>query len=305
MYNYNLTEADAYALADGRHTAGQGAPLATNWKQRVLREPLTHFLVFGIAIFAVAHLIEARSKRYTIDVAPADITRLVNSYAQQYGSEPGPAQLHTLVDNYIREEIYLREGLALGLDTNDEIVRRRVAQKYDFLQQDMAVPREPTDAQLKAYYDAHRADFTRPQKRSFDQVYFAIDQRGEAAARQLAGDALARVQRGDTVSGDPFPGPQFISNLARDDVSRLFGGKDFAAKVFNTPKGQWAGPFRSGFGWHLVRVTSDQPAKPLSFTEAREAAKAAWTEADRRERNASSYKALVRRYSIERADLPS
>ena len=124
-------------------TAPRWRNTARRWAAAAWREPLSHFLAFGILIFIVAHALEARSQRYRIDVSPAQVTRIVNSYAQQYGAAPDPAQVRTMVDNYIREEIYLREGLALGLDQDDEIVRRRIAQKYDFLQQDVAVPRLP------------------------------------------------------------------------------------------------------------------------------------------------------------------
>lgn len=278
--------------------------LARPRMRTVLREPLTHFLLFGILIFLVAHAIEARSKRYTVDVTPADVTRIVNSFEQQYGSEPNPAQLRTMIDNYIREEIYLREGLALGLDRNDEIVRRRVAQKYDFLQQDMAVPREPSEAQLRGYYASHRADFTLPERRSFDQVYFSIDQRGEDAARTLAEVALGKLGRGEKAAGDEFPGPPVVSNLSLEEAGRLFGGEAFAPEVFKAPEGKWTGPLRSGFGWHLVRVSQVSPAKPRSFAEARSDIRLAWIEADRRARNRAAYDELQRRYTINRADRP-
>lgn len=126
---------------------------------RILREPLTHFVAIGIAIFAVSHVIEERQSRYTIAVSDADLTRIANTYTQQYGASPSPQQMRTMVDNQVREEICLREGLVLGLDRNDEIVRRRIAQKFDFLQQDQAAPREPLEAQLRGRYDGHKARF--------------------------------------------------------------------------------------------------------------------------------------------------
>ena len=110
----------------------------------ILREPLTHFVAIGIAIFVVAHVIEDRQSRYKTTVFDADLTRIVNTHTQQYGAAPSPRQMRTMVDNQVRGEIYLRKGLALGLDKNDEIVRRRIAQKFDFLQQDQAAPREPS-----------------------------------------------------------------------------------------------------------------------------------------------------------------
>lgn len=103
------------------------AERSPNRLARILREPITHFVVIGIAIFAVSHVIEERQSRYTIAVSDADLTRITNTYTQQYGAPPTPQQMRTMVDNQVHEEISLREGLALRLDTNDEIVPRRIA----------------------------------------------------------------------------------------------------------------------------------------------------------------------------------
>lgn len=293
-------ERTAHALADPAASTSRWR----GWVRAVVREPLTHFLLLGILIFIVAHVLETRSRRYTIDVGAADVARMVNGYEQQYGTEPNVAQLGTMIDNYIREEIYLREGLALGLDRNDEIVRRRVAQKYDFLLQDMAVPREPDEGQLRAYYAAHQADFAIPANRGFEQIYFAIDERGEQAARALAAAALDRLRRGENVASDEFPGPKAVSGLSQADTARLFGGQDFSARVFVAPVGDWTGPFRSGFGWHLVRVTNATPAQRRTLAQARDDVRAAWVEADRQARNATEYDALLKRYDISRVDRP-
>jgi len=278
------------------------------WRARLrplLREPLTHFLVLGILIFAVSHWLESRSQRYVITIAPGDLTRIENSYVQQYGANPTPAQLRTMVDNTVREEIYLREALALGLDKDDEIVRRRLAQKYQFLQADMATPRQPSQAELRRWFDTHAAQFAEPARRTFDQRYFAIDQRGEAAARQLAATAAGRLGQGQPAAiGDEFPGPKVTARLAQDDTERLFGSADFARAVFAAQPGRWIGPVRSGFGWHVVRVTDSTPARPRGFAEARQDALAAWQEQDRAARNDAAYRALLARYTVRRTDRP-
>lgn len=303
---YRTDELGSLTIHNAAAQAPASAP-ARDWRtigRAVRREPLTHFLLFGILIFIVAHVIEARSKRYTIEVGEGDIARIVNSYQQQYGSPPSPDQVHTMVDNYIREEIYLREGLALGLDRNDEIVRRRVAQKYDFVQQDMATPREPTEAELAQWFAANQARFALPEKRSYEHVYFAIDQRGDTAARDLASAALAGLRGGEQVAGDAFPGPQLVRNLSEADSGRLFGGTDFARLVFTAAPGTWYGPVRSGFGWHLVRVSEVEPGRQRSLAEAHDDVRAAWIEADRLARNGRRYAALQGRYTISRADRP-
>ena len=265
------------------------------WLARVLREPLTHFVAIGIGIFVVSHVIEERQSRYNLTLSNADVLRIANSYAQQYGAQASPAQMRTMIDNAVREEIYLREGLGLGLDKDDEIVRRRIAQKFDFLQQDQAAPREPGEAQLRDWYAAHRDRFAAPAKVSFEQRYFAPDKRGDAAARSLAAAALASPA---SSPGDTFPGPATIVALSSEDVDRVFGGTGFAASVFAAPEGAWAGPFRSGFGWHVVRVTSRSAVRARSFAEAREDVRRDWIEADRKARNDKAWTALRARYTV-------
>lgn len=285
----------------------QAETVATRrWQDRlrpIWQEPLTHFLLFGLMIFLVAHALEARSTRFKITITPADLTRIENSYAQQYGTAPDPGQVRNMVDNYIREEIYLREGLALGLDKDDEIVRRRIAQKFQFLQADMATPREPTEAELSAWYALHRGQFAVPAQRGFEQRYFAIDRRGEAAAKALATQAAAKLAQGRAApQGDEFPGPTVIARLAQDDVERLFGGKEFAQAVFSANVGRWVGPFRSGFGWHVVRINEAVPARSRSLQEARDDVRAAWQDQDRLARNSAAYRQLLARYTVARAD---
>jgi hypothetical protein len=293
----------------GTASAATPAPAAARrWRERLrplLREPLTHFLILGVLIFAVSHWLESRSQRYVITIAPGDLTRIENSYIQQYGAAPTRLQMRTMVDNTVREEIYLREALALGLDKNDEIVRRRLAQKYQFLQADMATPRQPSEAELHRWFDAHAAQFAEPARRTFDQRYFTIDQRGEAAARQLAAAVADQLAHGRAaVAGDEFPGPKVSARLARDDVERLFGAADFAAAVFAAAPGQWLGPVRSGFGWHVIRVTDSTPSRARSFAEAHGDALAAWQEQDRAARNDAAYRALLARYTVRLADKP-
>jgi len=271
-----------------------------SWLRRAASEPLTHFVAIGLLIFFAAHAIEARSKRYVIDLSQGDVTRIANSYAQQYGAPPTPEQLRTMVGNFVREEIYLREGLALGLGRNDEIVRRRIAQKFEFLQQDNAVPREPTLQQLRAYYAAHAANFADAPRRGFEQLYFSADTAGDGPAWDRAA-AAARILKagGKAPIADQFPGPASIGALSADEVERLFGGDGFAKAVFAARPEEWSGPFRSGFGWHLVRVTQVSEGKPRTFKQAQGDVRRAWIEADRKARNDTASRDLLARYSVE------
>lgn len=288
--------------------ANDGAPLSVRRRKaprrrtrlpRVLREPLIHFLVVGCVIFAVSHVIEARSNRYAIELGPDRLQRLAITYAQQYGEPPTPAAMQALTDSYVREEVLRREGAALGLDKDDEIVRRRIAQKFEFLLQDRIAPRDPTEAELRQWFDGHRADYVQPPRRTFDHVYFAIDRRGEEAARRLADQALARLQSGGAPpQADQFPGPSVIRLLSQADTERLFGGQGFAQTVFRVPVNLWQGPFRSSFGWHVVKVTEAEPARARDFAEARDEVLTDWKRADRQARNDKAFAEIRAQYHV-------
>lgn len=266
------------------------------------REPLVHFVLIGLAIFLVWQHLESR--RYVIDVRSEDIRQIAATYQQQYGSTPTSAQLKALIDGYIREEIYVREGVALSLDRNDEIVRRRIAQKYEFLQSDRSVSRQPSDQELKAWFETHQDTYRAPEKRSFEHRYFAMDNRGDAEARTAAQAALSRLRKSEAIASDAFPAPLMTQALTYDEVERLFGNDAFAAAVFRAPLLQWSGPIRSGFGWHNILVKEQMPAHVPAFATVRDQVRNDLMAAQREANNRRLRAELLARYRIDRAELP-
>jgi hypothetical protein len=145
---------------------------------RMVREPLLHFLLFGAALFALSHYLEERSKFLRVTLTKEQIRRLADTYRLTYGGSPSEQQLSALVKAYVKDEIYYREALKLGLDRDDEIIRRRLVQKYEFLQQDLAMPSEPTDTQLRDFHHQHVNQYQVPgsvnqpgRQATFEEVY--------------------------------------------------------------------------------------------------------------------------------------
>jgi parvulin-like peptidyl-prolyl isomerase len=236
----------------------------------LLREPLVHFLVLGALIFAAAQLF-GEDRQYVIDAGAGQRARLASIYQQQYGTPPTAHQLDALLDQYVRSEILYREGLALGLDRDDEIVRRRIVQKLEFVNQDAATPAGASDEEARKFFDAHRNRYQVAPTASFEQLYFSPDVSDDAAARKRAEQALATVQRDARPSGDdPFPEGASFQDLERDGLDRIFGASPFSEAAFaEAPVGSWAGPYRSGFGWHLVKVVKRKSATPAEFKDVR------------------------------------
>ena len=271
---------------------------------RLLREPLLHFLLAGAAIFVVYGLVarpDAAASR-SIVVDQAEIARLAERFRTQWQRPPTEAELRDLIDQHVDEEVLYREALALKLDDGDEIVRRRLAQKMQFMIEDTASVAPPGESDLVAYFDAHRADFATPAQRSFTHIFFGAERGPDAeraATRVLASlDGIDRAPE----RGDPFMLRYDYANVTERDVATLFGAA-FAARVFALPAGTWQGPVQSSYGYHLVRITSAQGEQPGDFTAQHEHIRAAWLDDARKRANARILAEVKSRYRITIASL--
>src|SRR5581483_740946 len=181
----------------------------------------------GALLFAVNEYLEQRSKFTHVRITPQIVEGISTNYALQYGTPPTRAQLESLVDEYVREEVFYHEALKRGLDRDDEIIRRRLVQKYEFLQQDLAIQQEPTRKQLQAYYTDHLENYHAPERVTFTQVYFSPDGRGERGAREdalrVAGELRARGVFRAVEEGDRFDGPSDYAAASEEELRRVFG----------------------------------------------------------------------------------
>jgi peptidyl-prolyl cis-trans isomerase C len=239
------------------------------WR-KFIHEPLLHFVLAGAAIFVVAHVI-ADSKRDTASTIILDgglHQRLADLYSKQFGVKPTAAQLQVIVDDYLDDEVLYREALQLGLDGDDEIVRRRLIQKLEFLQRDTVSQAQPAPEKLRAYYTAHVDRFTNAARVTFDQLYFDSNRGGEAKALERAKHAHDELLHGrlprDT---DSFPLESDFTALTRDDAARVFGASNLVDSLFDSRSSEWSAPVRSGFGWHLVKVTAFEAPRAATFEE--------------------------------------
>jgi peptidyl-prolyl cis-trans isomerase C len=238
-----------------------------------MREPMVHFLLLGGILFALNHSFEEHTRFSRIAVTKPQIDRLADNYRLQHGDPPSSSQVEALVAKYIEEEIFYREALKFGLDRGDEIVRRRLIQKYEFLQQNLSIPTNPTNAQLGEYYRLHMAQYRIPERVTFTQVYFSADHRGENGARSAA-ETLAsnlnrrHIQRAAEL-GDRFPGPDDFTAMSHDELVRVFGEEGLALNIFGVELKRWSAPLRSGYGWHTVRVSGRDPVRQATFEEVR------------------------------------
>jgi hypothetical protein len=189
------------------------------------------------------------------------------------------------------------------LDQDDEIVRRRLIQKLEFLQRDLTAVPTPTEAQLQAYYDAHRERFALPAHVSFTHVYFSPDRLGSSAAQQRAREARhALATNADAEQlGDVFPLQNSFSDFTRAEAIQVFGGTPIVDALFAAPQGQWSEPVRSGYGWHLIRVAARSNSTVPSYANVRTQVRDAYLQDASTAANRRQLETLRARYDIVRA----
>jgi hypothetical protein len=252
-----------------------------------LREPLLHFLLIGVALFLLYNFLNRGGSDAPRDivVTEARVEALAENFAKTWMRPPTAQELRGLVDDYIAEEVYYREAIAMGLDSDDIVIRRRLRQKMEFISADVASAAVPTDQQLQAYLKQHAEKFLMPPRLTFQQVFFSTDWRGEAA-RGDAEKLLAELSAGRGPSnpldaGDPTLLPAAMESASPQDIANAFGS-EFAAAVDEAPVGQWAGPVASGFGVHVVKVDKREAGTAPTLAEIRPMVQREW-EAEQRQ----------------------
>jgi parvulin-like peptidyl-prolyl isomerase len=300
-----MTEAATRRPAQDQVVRRPGARRGKGFLRRALREPLVHFFAAGLVLFALAQHHRAQTDLYRIVVTPERVRQLADGYRAELGAAPTPAALAQLVDHDLDEEVLYREGLARKLDRDDEIIRRRVVQKMQFLEQDLAAPPEPTEAALAAWYQTHRAQYASPPAVSFSHIYFADGAQGAPAARRRALAALAGLSNATVRAperGDPFPDLYDYAAFGPEQARRLFGDSELSRRLFEAAPGRWVGPLRSAYGWHLVRVQSAQAGQVPPFAAVRDRVRADVVAADQQAANRRRFEALRARFTIVRQD---
>ena len=270
--------------------------------KKIIKEPLFVFLLLGGAIFALFHQVsdDTFSDNTEIVVTEGHIRVLQLRFEKLWQRSPNAKELDHLIQNHIREEVFYREAIALGLDRDDGIVRRRLRQKMEFISQNLASLDKPEEQELQSYLDAHQEDFRQATRLSFRQIYFNTDKRGrtaEADAKTLL--ATLKIQDADVENlGDPLMlKQQYVSETERVIQQDL--GLQFLQSLREAPTGSWHGPVKSGFGLHLVRIDERIDGKPAELNDVRNAVVRDWTTLKRKQMNEIFYQSLLKRYKVK------
>lgn len=267
---------------------------------RILRAPLLHFVVLGILLFALYSIYgdKRQTESKEIVVSAPQIELLASLWEKQWRRPPMPQELQGLIDSFIREEVLYREALAMGLDRDDMIVRRRLAQKIEFLAQDLATRGEPSEQELRTFFEEHPEIFEEPGRITFSHVYINVDQHGNESFT-VAEDVLAELLAGGNPDqlGDRFMLQKDYLRKSPSEVARHFGSQ-FAEEVFEIAPGQWQGPVQSGYGLHLVLVEGQEEPYLPPLEEVRTEVRDEFLSFKRREVDELFYNRLREGYDI-------
>jgi hypothetical protein len=273
--------------------------------RRLLREPLLHFLLIGVALFLAYDSLrpsENKSESNRIVLTAADFEQLAVTWLAQGRPPPTSAQMQNLVELKIREEVLSREAATLGLDKGDTIVKRRLAQKMEFLIEGGSIDSDPSADALRVWFKDNAQRFLLPARVSFRHLYFSPDRRGENA-REAAVRALEQLAgkpgdwRDAEALGDVFMDQDYYADRSADDMGKLFG-LNFAQTVARLKAGAWQGPVESGYGWHLIFVDTSTPGRVPAFEEIEPEIRAEWIEDQRAEAKRKAYETMRARYQV-------
>jgi hypothetical protein len=269
--------------------------------RRLIREPLLHFLIAGVLIFAAYEAFDedaTPSSSTTIVIGDAEMQFLRAQHEKLWGRPPADHELAPLIQEFIREEVLYREGVAMGLDRDDVIVRRRIGQKMEFLIGDLAVPSEPDDETLAKYLEANRDKYMEPPRLTFTHVYFNVDRRGD----QARGDAEAVLAELGGRERAPEAGDRFALSVdyaakTAREVDQSFG-TGFGGQLLEAPVAEWSGPVESAYGLHLVRVLERSEPRLPEFDELRDRLSTDYSFETRQAANAQALERMTERYEI-------
>lgn len=270
--------------------------------RRLLREPLVHFLVLALAIFALYGALkrDEPAQGNEIVVTGARIEQLTGLFAKTWQRPPNTAELKGLIDDYVKEEVLYREALALGLDKDDTVIRRRLRLKMEFLSEAQAEAVQPTEAELEAFLRKNPERFRVEPTLAFQQIFFSPERRGNTIEQDIGSvlDVLrAKPDLDHRTLGDPTILPSELPLTRQSAIGQVFG-MAFAETLASAPPGIWTGPVKSSFGLHVVRVIESQPGGVAPLEQIRDRVAQAWTQERRRQAEEALLAERLKRYRV-------
>ncbi len=269
--------------------------------KRINSDPLFAFLILSLGIFIYHALVSDDTDRIDdkIVMTDHDIDRLIDIYQRTWSAAPDSIALQRLIDQELKNEIFYNEGLKMNLDHNDEIIRRRLVQKYEFLIKDISDNADPTDAQVQEFYRQHQERYQSEASYTMSQYYFSPDALDNAMAQ-----AQQFYETAITDGSDPMTHrntlhlPQQQVNKTINQLMQDFG-TSFAQTVAQYSDTGWQKPIQSGYGWHVINIQSIDAPKAIPYEGVRDQVAQDYRNQQLSEYNDGLYEALRSEYEIK------
>ena len=272
---------------------------------KLLREPLVHFMFIGAVIYLLYGVFaesvpEADDK--TIVVTAGEVEWMQTTWQKRWNRPPTAEEFDGLIQQYIRETVLYREALTMGLNKHDQVIRRRLGQKLEFLARDLVALIPPTVEELQTYFEEHQDRYQQPVLYTFTQVFFDPDKRGDTTLDDAEKIKATLIEKGDAIEdpgalGDGFMLQNYYPQKDQVEIQKLFGS-GFTESLLALSAGEWHGPILSGYGVHLVYIKNvDEPPPPL-FADVRERVVQEWTADKGEELNEKFYANLREQYTV-------
>ena len=272
---------------------------------KLLREPLVHFMFIGAVIYllygAFAEPVpEADDK--TVVVSAGEIEWMQASWQKRWNRPPTAEEFDGLIQQYIKETVLYREALTMGLNQHDQVIRRRLAQKLEFLAKDLVALTPPTEEELQTYFSEYQERYQQPTLYTFTQVFIDPDKRGDATLARAEAVKVTLIAEGEAIDdagalGDDFMLQNYYPEKDQVEIQKLFGS-GFTESLLELSPGQWHGPVLSGYGVHLVYVSNISEPPPPVFSELRDRVEQDWKMEKGEELNDKFYASLREQYTV-------
>ena len=270
----------------------------------LLKEPILHFLLIGVLLYVTYQSFNNYLNRdkNIIHVSKEEIQMLDQGWQMRWNRPPTPEEKEGLLRQNIRDKVLYRTAIKMGLDKEDMVIQRRMVQKIDYLGADIIQPPQPNEAELVAYFEEHKDEYTLPEVITMTHLFYDPDKRGDATLDD-ASKALARLnEKNDPNSnlsafGDAFMLANYFPNKTEIEIRKLFGS-GFTASVFELESGKWHGPILSGYGTHLVFVHNHEINEVPEYTDVRDLVRDDWMAEKKAELEEQYIDGLLARYEV-------
>lgn len=243
---------------------------------QVLKEPLVHFLLIGACLFGLYAWLnpDAMQSDKSIVIDEGKINSLTQRFERVWQRKPTKKELQGLIDDFVIEEIYYREALAMGIDKNDPVIRRRLRQKMEIYSDSLASTLAPSDEELSEYLQQHPDKFKTDNRYTFQQIYINTDLSADKLNTNIKTIKTA-LHAGESVNGDQSMLPTRFTDAEAHSIERTFG-KGFAAQLDTLDLNTWSSPLRSGLGLHFVLLSARQPGELPALSSIRDKVEREW-----------------------------